>query len=167
MGTGFGHIYLPFSNLQFLGGLEDAELKSGNFQSLTRKLSYSSFFSVLCPDLKNVFFGKIHWAPSKVLEVKRPFSRSRRPNFGFHLFLVSFGLEISSFWVSRLFVLGDIGDIGDLKKSPVNVFKNYIFEISVIYWSKCTVECAIRLILISKYAQARCDFSGSQGSYWK
>jgi hypothetical protein len=35
-------------------------LKSGNFQSLTRKLSYSSFFSVLCPDLKNVFFGKIH-----------------------------------------------------------------------------------------------------------
>ena len=33
-------------------------LKTSNFQSLTRKLSYSSFFSVLCPDLKNVFFGK-------------------------------------------------------------------------------------------------------------
>ena len=44
-------------------------LKSGNFQSLTRKPSYSSFFSVLCPDLKNVFFGKIHWAPSEILEV--------------------------------------------------------------------------------------------------
>ena len=44
----------------FLGGLEDTELKTGNFQSLTRKPSYSSFFSVLCPDLKNVFFEKIH-----------------------------------------------------------------------------------------------------------
>ena len=50
-------------------------LKSGNFQSLTRNLSYSSFFSVLCPDLK------IHWASSEVLEVTRSFSRSRRPNF--------------------------------------------------------------------------------------
>ena len=64
---------------------------------MTRKPSYSSFFSVLCPDLKNVFFGKIHWAPSEVLEVKRPFSRSRRPNFGFHLFLMSFHLEFSFF----------------------------------------------------------------------
>ena len=36
------------------------ELKIGNFQSFTRKPSYSSFFLVLCPDLKNVFFGKIH-----------------------------------------------------------------------------------------------------------
>ena len=44
-------------------------VKIGNFQSLTRKPSYSSFFSVLCPDLKNVFFGKIHWAPSEILEV--------------------------------------------------------------------------------------------------
>ena len=24
---------------------------------------------MLCPDLKNVFFGKIHWAPSEILEV--------------------------------------------------------------------------------------------------
>ena len=29
-------------------------LKTGNFKSLTRKPSYSSFFSVVCPDLKNV-----------------------------------------------------------------------------------------------------------------
>jgi hypothetical protein len=36
---------------------------------LTRKPSYSSFFSVLCHDLKNVFFRKIHWAPSEILEV--------------------------------------------------------------------------------------------------
>ena len=127
-------------------------LKTGNFKSLTRKPSYSSFFSVLFPELKNVFFRKIHWAPSEVVEVKRPFSRSRRPNFGFYLFLMSFDLEFSLFWVSRLF---DLGDLGDLKKSPVNVFKNYIFEISGFYWSKYTVECAIRLTLISKSAQAR------------
>ena len=44
----------------FLGGLEDAESKTGNFKNLTRKTNYSSFFSVLSPDLKNVFFGKIH-----------------------------------------------------------------------------------------------------------
>ena len=44
----------------FLGGLEDTELKTGNNKSLTRKQSYSLFFSVLCPDLKNVFFGKIY-----------------------------------------------------------------------------------------------------------
>ena len=66
---------------------------------MTRKPSYSSFFSVLCPDSKKIFFGKNHWAPSEVLEVKRPFSRSRRPNFGFHLFLISFHLEVLSFEV--------------------------------------------------------------------
>ena len=61
---------------------------------MTRKPSYSSFFSVLFPDLKNVFFGKIHWALSEILEVKRPFSRSRRPNFGFHLIFMSFVFRI-------------------------------------------------------------------------
>ena len=74
-------------------------LKTIHFKSLTRKPSYSSFFSVLCPDLKNVFFGKIHRAPSEILEVKRPFSRSPRPNFGFHLFLMGFHLEFSLFCV--------------------------------------------------------------------
>ena len=69
---------------------------------------------------------------------------------------MSFDLEFSSFWVSRLF---DLGDLGDLKKSPVNVFKNYIFEIIGFYWSKCNVECAIRLTLISKSAKARGDLS--------
>ena len=43
---------------------------------------------------------------------------------------MSFDLEFSLFWVSRLF---DLGDLGDLEKSPVNVFKNYIFEISEFY----------------------------------
>ena len=50
-------------------------LKTGNFQSLTRKPSYSSFYSVHFPDLKNVFFGKIHSASSKDLEVKRLFAQ--------------------------------------------------------------------------------------------
>ena len=48
-------------------------LKTSSFKNLTRKLSYSSIFSVLCLDLKNVFFGKIQWAPSEVLEVKGHF----------------------------------------------------------------------------------------------
>ena len=69
--TGFQH---------FLCGLQDTELKTGNFQSLNRKPSYRSFFSVLCPDLKNVFFEKNQWAPFEILEVKRLFSRSQRPN---------------------------------------------------------------------------------------
>ena len=46
---------------------------------------------------------------------------------------MSFDLEFSSFWVLRLFDLGDLGDLGDLEKSQVNVFKNYIFEISGFY----------------------------------
>ena len=105
-------------------------LKIGNFKSLTRKPSYSSFFSVLFPDLKNVFFGKIHWAPSEILEVKRPFSRSLRPNFGFHLFLMGFHLEFSLFWVSRSF------DLSDLRRGSGNFFKNYIFEISAFQQKK-------------------------------
>ena len=102
-------------------------LKKDNFKSLTRKPSYCSFFSVLCPDLKNLFFGKIHWAPSEFLEVKRPFSRSRRPNFVFHLFLMSFHLEFSLFWVPRSF---DLHDLGNLSRGSGNFFKIYIFEIS-------------------------------------
>ena len=124
-------------NQHFFGGLEDAKFKSGNFQSLTRKLSYSSFFSVLCPDLKNVFFGKIHWAPSEVLEVKRLFSRSRRPNFGFHLFLISFHLEFSLFWVSRS---SDLSDLGDLRRGSENFFKNYICKISTSSWEKWAIQ---------------------------
>jgi hypothetical protein len=97
------------------------------FKSLTRKPSYSSFFSAWCTDFKNVIFEKTHWAHSEVVEVKRSFSRSLRPNFGFHLVLKSFHLEFSSFWISRSF---DLGDLGVLRMGPGNFFKNYIFEIS-------------------------------------
>ena len=89
------------------------------------------------------------WMKDGIKKVKRPFSRSWRPNFGFHLFLMSFHLEFSSFWVSRSF------DLGVLRKSPVNIFNDYIFEISLFHWSKCTIECAIRLTLILKSARAR------------
>ena len=72
-----------------------------------------------CTDFKNIIFEKIHSASSKVVEVKRSFSRSLRPNFGFHLVFSSFRLEFSSFWVSRLFDLSDLGDLrrgsGDYK----------------------------------------------------
>ena len=65
---------------------------------------------------------------------------------------MSFDLEFSLFWVSRLF---DLRDLSYLEKSPGNVFKKYIFEISGFHQSKWTVECAICLILILKPAQAR------------
>ena len=53
-----------------------------------------------CTDLKNVTFKKIHWPPSEVVEIKRSFSRSLRPNFVFLLAFMSFYLEFSSFLVS-------------------------------------------------------------------
>ena len=46
-----------------------------------RKLRFSSSFSAWCTDFKNVTFEKIHWPSSKVVEVKRSFSRSLRPTF--------------------------------------------------------------------------------------
>ena len=39
------------------------------------------------------------------------------------------------------------------RKSPVNIFNHYIFEISGFHWSKWTVECAICLTLILKFAR--------------
>ena len=64
-----------------LGGLEVAKLKTGIYKSLTRKPSYSSFFSAWSTDFKNDIFGKIHWAHSEVVEVKRSFSRSAEAEF--------------------------------------------------------------------------------------
>ena len=81
---------------------------------MTRKLSNISFFSVLFPDLENVFFGKIHWAhPFRGRQGQEAILRLWRPNFGFHLFFMSFHLEFSLFWVSRLF---DLSNLGNLKK---------------------------------------------------
>ena len=61
-------------------------------------------------------------------------------------------IEFLSFWISRLF---DLGNLGVLEKSPVNTFNDYIFDISLFHWSKCTIECAIYSILILNSAQAR------------
>ena len=63
-------------------------------------------------------------------------------------FLSFFKIEFSSFWILRSFDLGDLGS--------VDIFNDYIFEISLFNWSKCAIECAICLSLISKSAQARC-----------
>ena len=83
------------SNLcYFLVASKDKELKNGICKGLNRKLSYSSFFSAWCTDLKNIIFEKIHSASSEVVEVKRSFSRSLRPNFGFHLIFIGFHLKI-------------------------------------------------------------------------
>ena len=94
---------------------------------LTTRPSYSSFLSAWCTDFKNVIFEKIHWATSEVIEVKRSLLRSLRPNFGFHLVLTNFHLEFSSFWIWRLF---DLGNLSVLRRSPGNFFKNNIFKIS-------------------------------------
>ena len=51
------------------------------------------------------------------------------------------------------------GMIVTIDKVPSEYFNRYIFEISGFLWSKCNVECAIYLTLISKSAQARCDES--------
>ena len=79
---------------------------------------------------------------------------SPRPKFLNHLVSITFHNRIFIIWVSRLF---DLGDLGVLRKSPVNIFNDYIFEISGFHWSKCTIECAICLTLISKSTQARCE----------
>ena len=60
------YIFLKFELL--LGDLEDPELKTGICKFLTRKPSYSSFFSTWCTDFKNVIFEKNHWALSEVVE---------------------------------------------------------------------------------------------------
>ena len=70
-----------------LGGLEVAESKTGICKSLTRKPSYSSFFSVWCPDVKNVIFENIHWAHSEVVEVAE----------------VIFEVAEAKFWISSSF----------------------------------------------------------------
>ena len=114
-------LWSNFQNFKLLGGLEDRGLKTGICKSLTRKPSYSSFFSAWSTDFKNVIFEKIHWASSEVVEVKRSFSRSLRPNFGFHLVLTSFHLEFSSFWISRLF---DLGDLSVLENGSLKYFEN-------------------------------------------
>ena len=121
-------LWSDFNKYQFLtlcpwGHQEVAQI--GNFKSFTRKPSYSSFFSAWFTDSKNMIFEKIYSASSEVIEVKRSFLRSPRPNFGFHLVLTSFHLEFSSFWISRLF---DLGDLHDLKNGPSLHFKNVIFE---------------------------------------
>ena len=66
------------------------ELKNGICKSLTRKLSYNSFFSAWFTDFENIIFEKIHSASSEVVEAKRSFLRWLRPNFGFHLVLQVF-----------------------------------------------------------------------------
>ena len=55
-----------------------------------------------------------------MIEVKRSFSRSPRPNFGFHLVSTSFDLEFFSFWNLRSF---DLSNLGVLRIGSVNFFK--------------------------------------------
>ena len=69
-----------------------------------------------------------------------------------------------NFHFSNLLAASEAGcwkfDFGVFEKSPVNIFNDYIFEISLFHWSKCTIERAICLILIIKSTQARCEVAG-------
>ena len=102
---------------------------------MTRKLSYSSFFSAWCTDLKNVTFEKIHWSHSEVIEVKCSFSRSLRPNLGFHLVFTSFFLEFLSFLVWRSF---NIGNLSDLRRGSGN------FSQKLPFWNQCIPKKEMR-----------------------
>ena len=114
----------------FLVASEDRELKTGICKSLIRKPSYSSFFSAWCTDFKNTIFFENHWSSSEVVEVKRSFSRSLRPNFGFHLVFTSFHLEFLSFWVSRLFDLSDLSSLRNPRIEDFNSWQFWTFRVS-------------------------------------
>ena len=62
------------------------------------------------------------------VELKRSFSRSLRPNFGFHLVLTSFHLEFSSFWISMLL---DLGDLSVLENGSLKYFENVLKSIQI------------------------------------
>ena len=68
---------------------------------------------------KHEFSKKNHWAPFKVVEVKKSFLRSLRPNFGFHLLFMGFDLKISV-------VLG-FDDLGNLRRPRVENFNSWHF----------------------------------------
>ena len=103
---------------------------------------------------KMPFKLKSNGRPPRLLRFRGRFRGHQGQNFENHLVFITFHYSIFSFWVSRSF---DLGDLGVHEKSPVNIFNDYIFEISLFHWSKCTIECTIRLTLILKSAQARCD----------
>ena len=103
------------------------------------------------------FKSKSNGRPLRLLRFRGHFRGHRGQNFKIIYFLSLFLTEFSSFWISRSF---DLGNLGVFEKSPVNIFNDFIFEISLVHWSKCTIECAIRLTLILKSTQARCGHPG-------
>ena len=124
LGRGFKNTSFSLSVLR---GYQEV-VENWNFKCLSRKPSYSSFFSAWSPDFKKVIFEKNCWANFEVVEVKRSFSRSQRPNFGFHLVLTSFHLEISSFGISRLF---DLGNLSVLENGTQTHFENGLKSIQI------------------------------------
>ena len=102
--------------------------------------------------LKMPFKLKSNGRPPRLLRFRGRLWGHRSQNFKIIYFLSLFIIKFSSFWISRSF---DLGDLGVLENSPVNIFNDYLLEISLFHWSKCTIECAIRFTLILKSAHAR------------
>ena len=120
--------------LAVLSGVEATKklLKTSNFQSLTRKPSYSSFFSVLCPDLKNVFFEKKSLSPFFPSLRSRGHFRGRGGQIlDLIIFLKVFIYNFCCFqfrWNLNL----DLCSTSETSEGAQGFFfKNYIFEISV------------------------------------
>ena len=105
---------------------------------ITYLKSMPRIISAWCTDFRNVFFEKNQWTPFKVFEVKRVFSRSLRPNFGFHLVSTSFHLEFSSFWVSRLF---DLGNLSNLRNGTRKYFENSLKSMHLFQWLMGAMNC--------------------------
>ena len=78
------------------------------------------------------FLKKITEPIPRSLRSRGHFRGRPRPNFGFHLVFTSFHLELSLYWVSRSF---DLGDLNYLRRGSGNFFKSYIFEISTFHVS--------------------------------
>ena len=99
-------------------------IKSCIFTRWRTKPRHYSSFSAWCTDLKNILFEKIHLAPSKVIEVNRLFSKSRRPNFVFLLVFTMF-LPFS------VLMNYDLGNLGNLVKGIIEFFQKLHF------WNQC------------------------------
>ena len=89
-----------------------------------RKLRYSSSFLAWYTDFTYVTYEKIHWPPSKVVEVKKSFWRSLRPNFVFVFVFMSFHLEFSSYLFSMKIQHRSSFGLNSLKNGSVKYFKN-------------------------------------------
>ena len=69
------------------------------------------------------------------------FSRSLRPNLGFHLALTSFHLEFLSFWVLRKF---DLGNLRGIRNGTDKYFENRLKSMQLFQRLMGAMNCRKR-----------------------